>query len=105
MCVTAAGANRVDETNPTVILTMPNDPSGRRVLSGFLFRTPVIEWAKFRVVGLEVTQTHAVYGGNAPGYTAACPGACPLRPCSATIRCWSIQLLRRWCGIGQDGSV
>ena len=77
MGVTAAGANQVDETNPTVILTMPNDPSGRRVLSGFLFRTPVIEWAKFRVVGLEITQTHAVYGGNAPGFTAGAPGPVP----------------------------
>jgi hypothetical protein len=83
MCVTGAGANQVDETNPTVILTMPNDPSGRRVLSSFLFRTPVIEWAKFRVVGLEVTQTHAVYGGNAPGYTAGVPGPVPSSPAPA----------------------
>jgi hypothetical protein len=77
MVITGAGPNQVDEANPTVIVTMPNDPSGRRVLSGFLFRTPVIEWAKFRVVGLEVTQTHAVYGGNAPGYTAGAPGPVP----------------------------
>jgi hypothetical protein len=80
MVITGAGPNQVDEANPTVIVTMPNDPSGRRVLSGFLFRTPVIEWAKFRVVGLEVTQTHAVYGGNAPGYTAAVPGPVPSAP-------------------------
>lgn len=80
MVITGAGPNQVDETNPTVIVTMPNDPSGRRVLSGFLFRTPVIEWAKFRVVGLEVTQSHAVYGGSAPGYTAGVPGPVPSAP-------------------------
>jgi hypothetical protein len=77
MVITGAGANRVDEKNPTVIVTMPNDPSGRRVLSGFLFRTPVIEWAKLRVVGIEVTQIHAVYGGNAVAYTAESPGPTP----------------------------
>ena len=77
MVITGAGANQVDETNPTVIVTMPNDPSGRRVLSGFLFRTPVIEWAKLRVVGLEITQTRTVYGGNAPLFTAGSPGPVP----------------------------
>ncbi len=77
MVITGAGGNRVDETNPTVIVTMPNDPSGRRVLSGFLFRTPVIEWAKLRVVGLEITQTRTVYGGNAPLFTAGSPGPTP----------------------------
>ena len=85
MVITGAGPNQVDETNPTVIATMPNDPSGRRVLSGFLFRTPVIEWAKFRVVGLEVTQTHAVYGGNAPGFTAGAPGPVPSSPLSVNF--------------------
>jgi hypothetical protein len=77
MVITGAGGNQVDETNPTVIVTMPNDPSGRRVLSGFLFRTPVIEWAKLRVVGLEITQTRTVYGGNAPLFTAGSPGPVP----------------------------
>ena len=85
MVITGAGPNQVDEANPTVIVTMPNDPSGRRVLSGFLFRTPVIEWAKFRVVGLEVTQTHAVYGGNAPGFTAGAPGPVPSSPLSVNF--------------------
>lgn len=77
MVITGAGANQVDEANPTVIVTMPNDPSGRRVLSGFSFRTPVMEWAKLRVVGLEVTQVHSVYGGGAIPYTAGVPGPVP----------------------------
>lgn len=80
MVVTGVGANQVDETNPTVIVTMPNDPSGRRVLSGFSFRSPVMEWAKLRVVGLEVTQVHSVYGGGAIPYTAGVPGPVPGSP-------------------------
>jgi hypothetical protein len=85
MVITGAGANQVDEANPTVIVTMPNDPSGRRVLSGFSFRTPVMEWAKLRVVGLEVTQVHSVYGGNAIPYTAGVPGPVPGSPANVSF--------------------
>jgi len=85
MVITGAGSNQVDETNPTVIVTMPNDPSGRRVLSGFSFRTPVMEWAKLRVVGLEVTQVHSVYGGGAIPYTAGVPGPVPASPVRANF--------------------
>jgi hypothetical protein len=85
MVITGAGANQVDEANPTVIVTMPNDPSGRRVLSGFSFRTPVMEWAKLRVVGLEVTQVHSVYGGGAIPYTAGVPGPVPGSPTNVSL--------------------
>jgi hypothetical protein len=77
MVVTAGGANVVDETHPTVIATMPNDASGRRVLSGFKLRTPPISWAKLRVVGLETTQRQSVYGGNDPAGTAQTPSPLP----------------------------
>lgn len=77
MVTTAAGANAVSETNPTVIATMPNDASGRRVLSGFKFRTPTMGWAKLRVVGLEATQRQSVYGGNDPDGTAQTPSPLP----------------------------
>lgn len=77
MFYTAAGPNQVSSTNPSVTVTMPNDASGRRVLSGFLFRTNVIEWAKLRIVGLEVCQRHGVYGGNAVGAVAGISSPLP----------------------------
>ena len=77
MVTTAEGANAVSETNPTVIATMPNDASGRRVLSGFKFRTPSMSWAKLRVVGLEATQRQSVYGGSDPDGTAQTPSPLP----------------------------
>jgi hypothetical protein len=80
MVLTSNGANQVDETNPTVIVTMPNDPSGRRVLSGFLFRSPVIEWARLRVVGLETCQVQTVYGGQAPANQILAPSPLPTSP-------------------------
>jgi hypothetical protein len=80
MVVTSSGANQVDESNPSVIVTMPNDPSGRRVLSGFLFRSPVIEWARLRVVGLETCQVQTVYGGQAPANQISSPSPLPDSP-------------------------
>ena len=80
MVVTSSGANQVDESNPSVIVTMPNDPSGRRVLSGFLFRSPVIEWARLRVVGLETCQVQSVYGGQAPANQISSPSPLPTSP-------------------------
>jgi len=77
MVVTSQGADIVDEVSPTVIATMPNDAGGRRVLSGFKFRTPQISWAKLRVVGFETTQMQTVYGGNDPTATAATPSPLP----------------------------
>jgi hypothetical protein len=60
MCYTASGANSIaspsvvslNETNPLVSFTMPNNTTS---VSGFFFQTPIIEWSKLRVVGLEVT--------------------------------------------------
>lgn len=80
MVVTSSGANQVDESNPSVIVTMPNDPSGRRVLSGFQFRSPVIEWARLRVVGLETCQVQTVYGGQAPANQILAPSPLPTSP-------------------------
>ena len=77
MFYTAAGPNQVSSTNPSVTVTMPNDASGRRVLSGFLFRTNVIEWARLRIVGLEVCQRQGVYGGNAAGAVAGISSPLP----------------------------
>jgi hypothetical protein len=80
MVVTSQGANVVDETSPTVIATMPNAADGRRVLSGFKFRTPQISWAKLKVVGLETYQQQAPYGGNEVGATAGTPSPLPNAP-------------------------
>ena len=80
MVVTSVGANQVDESNPSVIVTMPNDLSGRRVLSGFLFRSPLIEWARLRVVGLETCQVQTVYGGQAPANQISSPSPLPDSP-------------------------
>lgn len=77
MIFTSNGANRVSEENPTVGVTMPNDISGRRVISGLLFRSPVIEWAKLRIVGLETAQIQAVYGGQASGNQISGPSPLP----------------------------
>jgi len=77
MIFTSNGANQVSEENPTVGVTMPNDISGRRVISGLLFRSPVIEWAKLRIVGLETAQIQAVYGGQAPVNQISGPSPLP----------------------------
>jgi len=52
--VTGKGIEEVDDSNPTVIVTIPNAP-GASSVSGFRFRTPVLEWAKLRVVGFQVS--------------------------------------------------
>lgn len=80
MVFTGAGSNQLDEANPTINVTMPNDPSGRRVLSGFQFRTPVVDWARLRVVGLETCQIQSVYGGRAPANQILGPSPLPSSP-------------------------
>jgi len=80
MVFTGAGPNQLDEANPTINVTMPNDPSGRRVLSGFQFRTPVVDWARLRVVGLETCQIQSVYGGRAPANQILGPSPLPSSP-------------------------
>ena len=52
--VTGKGVEEVDDSNPTVLVTIPNAP-GASAVRGFRFRTPVLEWAKLRVVGFEVS--------------------------------------------------
>ncbi len=71
--ITAGGPNAVSETNPVVTVTMPNDASGQRFLTGFQFRTPIISWAALRVVGLETTQVQSPYAGNDPAVAPVYP--------------------------------
>ena len=52
--VTGKGVEEVDDSNPTVLVTIPNAP-GFSSVRGFRFRTPVLEWAKLRVVGFQVS--------------------------------------------------
>lgn len=73
MIYTGAGPDTPDPNNPVVSFTMPNDASLRRVASGFIFQTPLINWSDLRVVGLETTQVLSPYGGNDPAILPTLP--------------------------------
>tara|TARA_Y100000389_G_scaffold203525_1_gene252184 strand:+ start:494 stop:1447 length:954 start_codon:yes stop_codon:yes gene_type:complete len=78
MIYTGAGSNTPDPRNPVVSFTMPNDASLRRAASGFVFQTPLINWSRLRVVGLETTQVLSPYGGNDPAALPTLPS--PVAP-------------------------
>lgn len=51
--ITSAGTGATSSTNPVVIVEIPN---GVRSVSGLVLQTPVIEWARLRIVGFQVSQ-------------------------------------------------
>ena len=52
LVVTAGGQDVGSSTNPVVIATVPTQV-GVRAVHSMLFRTPVIEWATYRLVGFQ----------------------------------------------------